>query len=191
MGLYDDILQAAAVKNPAVSVVMFLIRNIEARRVNVKRIRVLHGELPGAQQAGFGPGFIAKFRLDLIPNLGQLLVAAQFLARDLRHDLLFGHAQAKVAAAAILEAKHVFTHCRPAATGFPDFTGMQYRQVEFLADFVHFIANNVADFQDRTLAKKKVGVNTCAKLTDVARPHEELMAGHFGISRGLAQCGNE
>ena len=40
---------------------------------------------------------VAKLGLNLVPDLRKLLVAAQFLAGDIGHDLFVGHAQANSA----------------------------------------------------------------------------------------------
>ena len=85
------VLQAAAVKNAAVYVAVFLIGHIQTRGIDIERVRVLHDELPHPQQTGLGPRFVAKFGLNLIPDLRQLLVAAQFLAGDFRHVLFVRH----------------------------------------------------------------------------------------------------
>ena len=80
------------------------------------------------QQAGFGPWFIAEFRLDLIPDLRQLLVAAQFAAGDGGHHLFVRHAQTEVASEAVLQAEQVFAHDVPAAGFLPDLGRVQRRQ---------------------------------------------------------------
>ena len=81
---------------------MLLVGNVEPGRIDVERIRVLHDELPHAQQAGPRPRLVAELGLNLVPDLGKLLVAAQFLARDVGHDFLVGHAQRQLGAFAIL-----------------------------------------------------------------------------------------
>ena len=116
-----DVLQAAAVEDPAVGLVVLVVRGVEAGLVHVEGVGVLHDELAHAQQAGFGPRLIAELRLDLIPDLRQLLVAAQFAARDDGHDLFVRHAEAEVALEAVLQAEHVVAHDVPAAGLLPDF----------------------------------------------------------------------
>ena len=77
-------------------------------------------ELADAQQAGLGAGLVAELGLDLVPDLGQLLVAAQLVAGDGGHDLFVGHAEAELGALAVLEAEHVVAHAGPAAGLLPD-----------------------------------------------------------------------
>ena len=72
----------AALEDPAIGVVVLLVGDIQPGRVHVERVRVLHDELPHAQQSRLRPRLIAKLGLDLIPDLRQLFIAAQFAARD-------------------------------------------------------------------------------------------------------------
>jgi hypothetical protein len=100
--------------------------------------------------------------LDLVPNLGKLFVAAQFLARDLGHDFFVRHAEAEVGSFAILQAKHVVAHHRPAAALLPEFARMDSRQKKFLADGVHFLADDVHDLFEGTLPEEKIRVDAGA-----------------------------
>ena len=68
---------------------------------------------------------------------------------------------------------------------------MQRGQMKLLADAVHFFPDDIGDFEHRALAEKEEGVNACGELPDVTRTKEKLVAGNFGVSRGLAQRGNE
>ena len=99
------ILQAAAVEDAAVGVVMLGVGSVESGSIDVERVRILHDELPHPQQPRLGTRLVAKLSLNLIPDLRQLLVAAQLLARDIGHDFFVGKAQAKIGALAVLEAK--------------------------------------------------------------------------------------
>ena len=77
-------------------------------------------ELADAEEAGFGAGLVAELGLDLVPDLGELLVAAELVARDGGHDLFVGHGEAELGALAVLEAEHVVAHAGPAAGLLPD-----------------------------------------------------------------------
>ena len=103
----------------------------------------------------FGPRLVAKFRLDLIPDLRQLLVAAQFFPGDLRHDLFVGHAQAQVGALAIFQAKHVVAHPGPAAARLPHLARIQGRQIKLLPDLVHLLADDGDDLLRARLPRKR------------------------------------
>ena len=164
---------------------------VETGLVDVEGISVLHDELPYPQQPRLRTWFIAKLGLNLIPDLGKLLVAAQFFAGDVGHHLFMGHAKTQVSALAILQAEHVVAHARPTAARFPNFTRIQSRQQEFLPDFVHLFANNAHDFVNGSLTEEQVGVDSCAQLTDVSGTEKELVTGDFGVCRCFAKRRNE
>ena len=84
IGFDGDKLQPAAREDSAIGRVVQIVALVEPRRVDVEGIAVLHDELAHAQQSRLGPRLVAKLGLDLVPDLRQLLVAAQFAARDRR-----------------------------------------------------------------------------------------------------------
>ena len=69
--------------------------------------------------------------------------------------------------------------------------GRMRGQEELLADLVHLFADDGDDLVERPLAEEEVVVNAGAELADVAGAEQELVAGHFGVCRGLAKGGNE
>src|SRR5208283_5216329 len=156
-----------------------------------ERIRVFHDELTHPQQARLGARLVAELGLNLIPDLRQLLLAAQLLARDVGHDFFMSHAQTKIGALAILEAKHVFAHRRPASARLPNFARIQRRQVEFLADLVHLLADDAHDLLGGAVAQEQKRVDAGAQLTDVSSADQQLVASDFGISRSLAKSRNK
>ena len=138
-----------------------------------------------------GRGLIAEFGLNLVPDLRQLLVAAQLLAGDLGHDLFMGHAQTEVGALAVFQPEHVVAHHRPAPAGLPQFPRMNRGQVELLPDLVHLLANDVHDLVEGALSHEEIGVDPGSQLADVAGPHQEFVAGDFSVRRRLAQSRNK
>ena len=64
---------------------------------------------------------------------------------------------------------------------------MQGGQVELLADFVHFLADDGDDLVERPLPEKEIGINPGGQLADVAGADEKLVAGDLGVRRSLAQ----
>ena len=179
------------VKMDAIDAVVQIEAAVEARLVDVKGVAVLHDELAHAQQARLGPRLVAELGLNLVPDLRQLLVAAQFAARDRGHDLFVRHAQAQVRALAVFQAEHVFAHGRPAAALLPRLARHNPRQVELLRDLVHLVAHNGDDLVQRALAQEEVVIDSGAELADVAGAEKKLVAGHFGVCRSLAQCRNK
>jgi hypothetical protein len=184
-------LQSAASKDAAIDGVVQVEALVEAGFVDVEGVSVLHGELADAQQAGFGAGLVAELGLDLVPDLRKLLVAAQLAARDGGHDLFVGHAEAEIGALAVLEAKHGVAHDGPAAGLLPRLARQEGGEKELLADGVHLFADDGDDLVERSLAEEEVVIDARAELADVAGAKEELVAGHFGVCRGLAKSGDE
>ena len=102
------------------------------------------------------PRLIAELGLDLIPDLRQLLVAAQLAARDDGHDLFVRHAQAQIAAEAVLQPEHVVAHDVPAAGFLPDFGRIQRGQQHLLrADGVHLLAHDAVIFSSERCARNR------------------------------------
>ena len=147
---------------------MFVVGDVQAGLVHIERVRVFHEELAHPQQPGFRPLFVAEFGLDLIPDLRELLVAAQFAARNHGHDLFVGHGEAQGASEAVLEAEQVVAHHVPAAGFLPDFGRIQRRKVHLLsADGVHLLPHNLLDLEERALGQEKVAVDSGRQLAHV------------------------
>ena len=89
-----------------------------------------------------GAGLVAELGLDLVPDLGELLVAAQLLAGDVGDDLFVGHGEAELGALAVLQAEHVVAHAGPAAALLPDLFRVEGGKIELLADAVHLLADD-------------------------------------------------
>ena len=191
VGLDGDELQAAAGEDAAVDLVVLVVGDVQAGFVDVEGVGVLHDELTDPQQACLGARLVAELGLDLVPDLRQLLVAAQLVAGNGGHHLFVGHAQAKVGALAILQAKHVGAHGDPAAGFVPDLARQQGREQELLADRVHLLADDRDDLVDRPVAEEEVRVDSRAELAHVSGAQQQLVACHFGVGRGLAQSRNK
>ena len=192
MRLDRDRLQPAALEDPRVGLIVLLVSGVQPGGVEIERVGVLHDELPHAQQSGFRPRLVAKLGLDLVPDLRQLLVAAQLAPRDRRHHLFVRHAEAQVAVEAVLEPEHVLAHDVPAAGFLPDLGRMQRRQQHLLpADRVHLLAHDRRNLVERTLGKKQVAVNARRQLTNVPGAKQQLVAHGLGLDRILPQRGDE
>ena len=102
------------------------------------------------------------------------------------------HAQAEVAAEAVLQAEHVVAHDVPAAGFLPDLGRIQRRQEHLLAaDGVHLLAHDLLDLQQRALRQKQVVVDSGRELADVAGAQQQLVAGDLGLGGVFAQRGDE
>ncbi len=162
VGFDGDEVEAAAGEDAAVDGVVFVVGGVEAGRVEVEGVAVLHEELADAEEAGFGTGLVAELGLDLVPDLGELLVGADFVAGDGGHDLFVGHAEAEIGAFAVLEAEHVLAHGGPAAGFDPNFGWDEGGEEELLADGVHLFADDGDDLVDGPVAEEEVGVEAGA-----------------------------
>src|SRR3984957_3614056 len=166
---------------------MLLIRDVESRSINIERVGIFHNELPHPQQTRLRTWLVAKLGLNLIPDLRQLLVAAQLLPCDVGHHFFVRHAETQVGALAIFKAKHVFAHYRPASALFPQIARIQRRQVELLADLVHFLPDDAHDLLRGAIPQKEERIDTRAKLAYVSGSNQKFMAWDLGINRGLAE----
>jgi len=192
VGLHGEVVQPAAGIDAAIGVVVQAVARVQAVPVDIERVRVLHGELAHPQQARLGPGLVAELRLDLVPDLGKLPVGAQLVAGDGGEDLLVGHAQAHVAAPAVLEAEHVVAHDLPAAGGLPDLRRVDGREVELLApDPVHLLADDLPDAKQGALGQRQVGVDARRQLADESAAQQQDVAHHVRLGGHLAQGGHE
>jgi hypothetical protein len=170
---------------------VFSVALVETGVVDVEGIGVLHDELSHAEQAGLGTRLVAELGLDLVPDLRELLVAAQLVARDGGHDLFVGHPQAEVGSLAVLQAEHIVAHGLPAARLFPYLAGVQSGEQELLADLVHLFAHDGGDLVNGAIAQKKIAVDTGAELSDIASAKKELVTGNLSVCRGFTKGGDE
>src|SRR5262249_30817793 len=84
-GLDRERVEAAAREDAAIRLEMALEGRVEAGGVEVERVRVLHHELAHAQETRLRARLVAELRLELVPDLRQVAIAAD-LGRDLRED---------------------------------------------------------------------------------------------------------
>ena len=79
--------QPAAVVDALVDLDVALVALLQPLLVAVEAVGVLHQELARAQDAALGPRLVPLLGLDVVPDLGQVAVAAQ-LARGMEGDHL-------------------------------------------------------------------------------------------------------
>ena len=191
VGFDGDEVETAAGEDAAVDGVVLVVGEVEAGGVEIEGVGVLHEELADAEEAGAGAGLVAELGLDLVPDLGKLLVGAELVAGEGGHDLFVGHGEAELGALAVLEAKHVVAHGSPAAGLLPELGGVEGGEEELLADGVHLFADDAHDLVDRAVAEKEIGVDAGAELADIAGAEEELVAGDFSVRGDLAEGGDK
>src|SRR6266851_5730997 len=191
VGLDSNELETAASKDAAIGFVVFVVGDVQACLVDVKRVGVLHEELTDAQEAGLGARLVAELRLDLVPDLRELFVAAKLLAGDVGDDLFVSHGEAEFGALTVLQAEHVVAHAGPAAASLPDLFGIDRGKEELLADAIHLLAHDADDFVDRAIAEEEIAVDAGAELANVAGAEKEFVAGDFGVCGCFPKGGDE
>jgi hypothetical protein len=162
-------------------------RRVEARRVEVEAVGVLHRELAGAHQAGLRPGLVAQLGLELVPHLRQLAVRVQLRGQG-RHDFLVRHAEREVGALAVLEPEHLIAHELPAAAALPYLSRVHDRHQDLLgADPVHLLADDADDLQPDPDRQREQRVVPCHQLADVPGPQQQPVAGRARLRRVIPQ----
>ncbi len=182
---------AATGEDLAVGLEVALEGAVQPLRVQVERVRILHGELAHAHESRLGARLVAKLGLDLVPDLGELLVAPQ-LARHRGEDLLRRHAQNQVGVPAVLQPEHLLADGIPATTAPPDLARVQRRESALLgAHGIHLVAYDGGDLVAHAHAQGQQRVDSRHELPNEAGAHQKLVADGFGIGGIVAKCGNE
>ena len=192
VGAHGTVLQAETVKDALVGRAHGLVADLGAVAVLVEGVGVLHRELAATHQPEARTAFVAELGLDLVEVLGQLLVALELLAGDVRHHLFAGGLDHEVTAVAILDAQQLGAHLLEAARFLPQLGRLHHGHGHFHgAGAVHFLAHDGLDLADHAQAHGHVVVDASTQLFDQARTHHELVADHFGIGRSFLEGGDE
>ena len=190
--VHHDVADAAAVEDPAVRLVWALIGAIQRRRVGIEGVGVLHEELPRAQHPRARARLVPLLGLDLVPDLRQVAVGADLAGGEPGDDLLVGHAEAHVAAVAVLEPEHLRADRVPAAGLLPDLGGMEHRHGDLLpADPVHLLADDGVDLVEHALAHGEVDVDAGGELADQPGAHHEPVAHRLRVGGIVPERGDE
>ncbi len=179
-------LEPGPVEDAVVGLDMELIRALEAVRINVERVRVLHDELAGAEHPGAGPRLVALLGLEVVEDLRQVAVRAD-LARDVPGDvLLVAQREHEVGAAPVLELEDLVD---VVAAGAPPGLGRLDHRHQHLhrADRVELLADDLLDLAVRPPAGRQPGPEAGADLPGEARPHGQAVRNGLGVGRGLAR----
>ena len=161
-----------------------------APAVDVERVGVAHDELAGPQEAEAGAGLVAELDLDLVHGEGQLPVGVDLGADGDRHHLLVGGAEDEGAASSLDDHRRQGVAAEeggPPAL-FPQLDGVEGREQQLLAaGRVELLTDDALDPLQHPEPQREEGVDARSQPPDVAGPDEQLMAGHFGVGRRLAQ----
>ena len=94
---------------------MPLVGRVQPLAVAVEGVGVLHDELARPQHAGAGPGLVALLDLKVVEDQRQVPVGLDRRGHMTGDDLLVGHGQHQVGAAAVLELQQPVDSVAPGA----------------------------------------------------------------------------
>ena len=181
VGLGDVEAEATALEDPAVGALVGGVGALEGSEVGVERVGILHDELARAQHARARPGLVPLLGLDLVPDLRQVPVRADFVRGEPRHDLLVRHAEAEVAPPAVLQLEHLVDALPPPRL-LPELGGLDDGHRDLLpADRVHLLADDRVDLVEHALTEREVDVDPGGELPDEPRAEHEAVTERFGV----------
>ena len=185
LGLHEIRLEAAALEDPLVRLLVPRERGVEPGPVGVERVRVLHDELAEAQEPAARTRLVPVLGREVVPDLRQLLVGLD-LAREERHRLLVRPREHERPAAAVLQVEQ--DRDVDAAGRLPQLGGRERRSAHLLAaDRVDLLADDLLDPHVHAPAERQHRPEAGADLADEAAAHEQLVRGSLRVGGRLAQ----
>ena len=185
-------IQTQTVENRHVGVEHFVIAVLQAVRVFIEGVRVLHDEFAPAHHAKTRTNFVAEFGLNLIPVDRHLFVRLDFTSRHVGDDLFVRWADHEIALVAVFETQQFGAVLLP-ATGFLPQLGRLHRRHEQFnrARAIHFLAYDLLDFAHAAQPHRHQGVNAATDTFDHAGTDHELMADDFRFGGRFFERGDE
>jgi hypothetical protein len=182
VGLDPVPVDADALEDPVVGRDVLLIPDVEAFRVTVERVRVLHDELARPQDRRAGPRLVALLRLEVVEDLRQVAIGAHDARHVERHVLLVRHREDEVGALAVLQLQQL--RDRVAARALPQLRGVQHGHQHLEpADRVHLLADDLHDVLVHAPARRHPRPEARSELPDHAGADEQL------VRQRLRVCG--
>ena len=153
---------------------------------DVEGVGVLHQEFARSHDAEARPDLVAELGLDLIEVHRQLLVAAQFLAREVGDHFLVRWAVRELGLLAVADLQQLAAEFLPASGFFPQLARLD-RGHQHLdgAGAIHFLADDVLDLAQHAQAERRPGVQAGGELADHAGAQHQPMADDLGIAGGF------
>ena len=180
-----DRLDPAALEDLLVGRAVALEADPDAVLVAVERVAVLHHELAHPQEPAARAGLVPVLRLEVVPELRQLLVRLD-LPRVERDRLLVREREDEVA---VVPVAHVEDLGDPDPAGrLPQLGGREHRHLHLLpADRVHLLADDLDDLLVDAPAQRHVRPQPGRDLADEAAAHEQLVADRLRVGGRVAQ----
>ena len=143
---HGDRLKSKPSKDARIGVVVEVVGAVEARLVTVGAVGVLHRELAHANESAARAWLVAPLRLEVIHLLWELSPRVDQLAKQVGHHLFVRHRQDHVAAAAIVEAAHLWADLVVAPRLAPEVGRVHDRHQHLLrADRIHLFTDHLGD----------------------------------------------
>ena len=190
VGLDPVPLEPAAVHHPVVGDHMLGVLLVQSLAVAVERVGVLHDELAGAQDPGPGTRLVTLLDLEVVEDHRQLAVGTDGRRHVQRDDLLVGHREHHVGAAAVGELEQLLD--RIAAAAPPRLGRVQHRHQQLLApDRVHLLAHDLDDLLVHSPPGRQPGPQPRPDLADQPGADHQLVRDRLGVGRRLTLGGQE
>ena len=183
-------LEARAVEDAVVGLDVQLVGAIEAVRVAVEAVGVLHDELARSQHPGARPRLVALFGLEVIEDLGQVAVGANLARHVEGHVLLVCHRQHEIGAAPVLQPEDLVDVV--AARSLPELGGLEHRHQQLgRSDRVELLADDLLRLAMGAPAGGEPGPHARADLARQPGAHEQPVGRRLGVGRRLPQSWEE
>ena len=141
-------LQLHSGEDALIASVHFIVGDVKAGLIQVKRIGIFHREFPGPHHTETRPAFIAKLGLNLVKVYRQLFVAVNLASEQIGYHLFMGRAETKIPIVAVLHAQHFIAHLLPSPGLHPKLGGLHNGHRDFLpAAAIHLLPYDALDFR--------------------------------------------
>ena len=194
LGLHRRHVEAQPGEDPQVGVVDDTVGGLHGLLVDVEGIGVGHDQLTGPQQPEPGTGLVAELDLDLVHGERQLAVGVDLAADgDGNHFLVGGPEHERATPTLDLHRRQGIAaeQGRPSAL-LPQLERMEGRKEELLAaGRVQLLADDGLDVVEDPEPERQERVDARGEAADEPTPHQELVADHLGVGRGLSQGADE
>ncbi len=192
VGLDHHVLESASVEDAFVRLVHHAIGLPHPVLVAIERIRVLHQELPSAQESVPRAEFVAVLPLHLIEVDGKVSVRGELVGHERREHLLLGGSEHELAAVAVAEAEHLVAVCLPPSGQLPRLGGQHDRHTHLLrARGVHLLADDRLDLPRHPHAQGHRRVHARHQLAHEGAAQQQAVAGRLGLGRVLPERARE
>ena len=176
--------EAAPGEHARVRVEHLPVAPLQAFLVGVERVRVLHQELPAAQDPESRTQLVAVLPVDLVQVHRQVAVAAVLVGGRDRDHFLGGRRQGEAGLLAVGELEHERPVGLVPPRPLPQLEGLDDRQQQLLgAGGVHLLPHDLLHLAQHPVAEGQPGVDAGRHLADEAGPHQQPVAVDLGVGR--------